>query len=196
MRSEPTPLLRPVRPDDRAALACFLLALSPASRGLRFHGGVNPRSERLLDQLSQADGRRHIAWVATLPADGTERIVGEARCVGQKGAADMAIAVADDWQGRGLAGPLLQALQAAAREAGVRRLRADVLHRNQRMAAFLRREGFAPEGEAEGERDGDTEAACWVCTLPAPAARSWRSAWWHGLGLGWLRVADGALQRA
>lgn len=160
----PQPQLRPVRAADLPAMRQFVLGLSSDSRGLRFHGGVNPSSERLLTHLTQADGRRHIALVAVLPCDDGDVVVGEARCVrGADGeAAEFAISVADAWQGRGLARQLLAALLAAAAQAGMDTVVGDVLTRNSRMGRFMQNAGFeATAGDEAGVQR-------WVCSL-APA---------------------------
>lgn len=166
------PHLRPVRADDAPAMGRFLQTLSTASRRLRFHGAVRPDSAALLAQLTQADGQRQIALVAVLAADDGDVIVGEARCVRSGGAvAEFAIAVADAWQGRGVAGPLLRALLAAAAAAGIEAVVGGVLAHNGRMAGFLQREGFVAADEVE---DGVQR---WQRTLAAPAAQrhSWRA---------------------
>lgn len=140
------PVLRPVRPDDLGAMRDFLCALSPESRRLRFHGAVNPRSQRLLQHLTQTDGVQRTAWVAVLPCDDGEVIVGEARwaCC-DAGCAEFGLVVADAWQGRGVATALLRALQREATAAGIDTLQGDVLVDNHRMAAFMWRQGFEPD---------------------------------------------------
>lgn len=151
LEATPQPALRPVRAADLPAMRRYVVGLSSDSRGLRFHGGVNPTSERLLTHLTQADGRRHIALVAVLACDDGDVIVGEARCVrGHEGeSAEFAISVAEAWQGRGLARQLLQALLAAAAQAGVDAVVGEVLSRNGRMAGFMQREGFVQAASAE-----------------------------------------------
>jgi acetyltransferase len=158
------PLLRPVRADDRPAMQRFLQGLSVASRRLRFHGSVKPESESVLRLLTQADGRHHIAWVAVLPCDDGEIIVGEARCARQpegedSGEAEFAIAVADAWQGRGLAQRLLNAVLREARAAGFDTVVGEVLADNGRMAAFMQREGFSLGGSG-------SDVQRWTRTLP------------------------------
>ncbi len=179
--AQPQPALRPVRADDLPAMRRFVQGLAAGSRALRFHGGVKPDSPRLLAHLTQADGRRHIAYVAVLPCDDGELIVGEARVVrGADGEpAELAIAVADAWQGRGLAGRLLRTLLAAAAESGFDAVAGDVLAHNVRMAGFMRREGFEP---APGLEAGVQR---WQRALAAP--RPARPLW-----LGWLRRPFGA----
>jgi len=145
------PRLRSVQPADAPAMSRYLQTLGAASRRQRFHGCVHSGSERLLQHLTGADGRRHIALVAVLPCDDGDLIVGEARCVrGAEGEpAEMAISVAEAWQGRGLAVTLLRGMLAAAAAAGVSQVTGDVLAGNARMMAFMRREGFAPDGAEE-----------------------------------------------
>ena len=73
--------------------------------------------------------------------------------VGEDGeTAEFAIAVADRWQGCGLAHRLLDALVACARRTGLRWLVADVLATNVRMLGLAQRMGFAPSGR--GAVDG------------------------------------------
>jgi len=175
--AHPQPQLRPVRPEDRAAMREFVRGLSAQSRALRFHGGVKADSDMLLSHLTQADGRRHIAFVAVLACDDGDLIVGEARVVrGSEGEpAELAIAVADAWAGRGLARRLLRTLLAAAAEAGFEAVVGEVLAHNGRMGGFMQREGFVvadPATVAGVQR--------WQRTLTAPQAP--RSGWLSWLG--------------
>ncbi len=137
--------LRPIRPDDAAALQGFVRALSPASRRLRFHAALNELSETSLRALTCVDQRSRVAFVLTVAEHGTERILGEARYAvsGDGETAEFAIAVADAFRGLGLAERLLAALIDAARAAGLRWLIGEVLAGNARMLAFMRRCGFA-----------------------------------------------------
>ena len=196
----PQPQLRPVRAADLPAMRQFVLGLSSDSRGLRFHGGVNPSSERLLTHLTQADGRRHIALVAVLRCDDGDVVVGEARCVrGADGeAAEFAISVADAWQGRGLARQLLAALLAAAAQAGMDTVVGDVLTRNGRMGRFMQQAGFVATASDEAG------VQRWVCQLLSsqpeqPASQALESTapagWmaWVVRQLAWTRPAARAV---
>lgn len=182
LEAQPQPQLRPVRPDDRAAMRRFVQALSPASRGLRFHGGVKADSDMLLSHLTQADGQRHIAFVAVLACDDGELIVGEARVVrGSAGEpAEFAMAVADAWQGRGLARELLRRLLAAAAEAGIEAVVGEVLAHNGRMGGFMQREGFVAAGIT------GAGVQRWQRTLVAPQPRpaGWLAWLGNPFGLG------------
>lgn len=171
--------VRPIRPDDEPALQWFVHCLSPDSRRFRFHAALNELPEPTLRALTRVDQREHVAFVLTVTKDGIERIVGEARFVrsGDRDTAEFGIAVADAYQGTGLADRLLEALIDAARAAGLRWLVGDVLASNARMLSFTRRRGFAATtretspGLVRLERSVDhAPAAYW-------ASRSWIDAW-------------------
>jgi nucleotide-binding universal stress UspA family protein/RimJ/RimL family protein N-acetyltransferase len=132
--------IRPVEPDDRAALAAGFERLSPESRYRRFFGPMPELSERFLDYLTQIDHHDHEALVAVDPSTGDG--VGVARYVRTKpDVAEPAIAVIDDWQGRGVASELLDRLVDRARDEGVARFEAPVLASNPDAIAVLERLG-------------------------------------------------------
>jgi GNAT superfamily N-acetyltransferase len=55
---------------------------------------------------------------------------------------EFAIAVTDEWQGLGLARPLLEALMRHARERGFQRMEGYILATNTRMLSLAKRLGF------------------------------------------------------
>jgi nucleotide-binding universal stress UspA family protein/GNAT superfamily N-acetyltransferase len=140
--------IRPVEPDDRAALADGFERLSPESRYRRFFGPMPELSDRFLDYLTQVDHHDHEAIVAVDPDTGDG--VGVARFV-RTGAdvAEPAVVVIDDWQGRGVASTLLDALVDRARDEGIVRFDAPVLATNTDAIAVMQRLGTTrqrPEG--------------------------------------------------
>ncbi|MFG6431745.1 GNAT family N-acetyltransferase [Roseateles sp. LYH14W] len=166
------PMLRPAHAEDAAAVSVFLQGLSATSRRLRFHGCCNPQSPALALRLCEVDGVRHQAWLAWAGQGDTAVVVGEARLVHvtDTDAAELAIMVADDWQGTGLADALMSQVMAAAAAAGVRTLYGDVLDSNARMQAFMHRHGFEADLFASGEV---------LRMARSPAARQARAG--HGL---------------
>ena len=132
--------IRPIGAGDRDALAAAFDRLSPDSRYLRFFGPVAKLSGSQLTYLTDVDHHDHEALVAVEPGSGDG--VGVARFVRTgDGVAEPAIAVADDWQGRGLAAVLLDELTDRAREEGIHTFVAPVLAHNQAAIAVLRRLG-------------------------------------------------------
>lgn len=173
--------LRRARPADAPAVAAFLAALSPRSRRLRFHGACSGTSPTLLRLLCEVDGLRHQAWFAWARVGGIETVVGEARFARDRhgDAAELALVVADAWQGGGLARALMQRLLQAAAAAGVGELYGDVMDGNARMQTFLARHGFQPG--PHGPEDV-IRMRRRLCLAAAPARALSRA---HG----WLRAA-------
>ena len=140
LRDGSTVHVRPVRPDDRAALLQFLEGLSQESRALRFFSGfVNLAGEA--DRAIDVDYRNRHGLVATAGAGG--RVVGHALYIKSgAGRAEVAFAVADSLQGRGLGTQLVECLAEHACENGLETFEAQVLPANHRMVEVFRESGF------------------------------------------------------
>lgn len=132
--------IRPIEPDDREELRRGFERLSPESRYRRFFGPMPTLRERDLDYLTNVDHHDHEALIAFDEATG--KGVGVARYVRiGEGVAEPAIAVADEWQGRGVARPLLDALVDRARAEGIRRFEAPILAGNKPAIRLFERLG-------------------------------------------------------
>ncbi len=131
-------VVRPVAPVEAEHVVDAVFAgLSPRSRFLRFHSSVPRLPSTVRAALAAVDGRRHAAVVAVAPGVGP---VGVARVIGPGGGrADLAVAVVDAWQRRGLGGRLLTAVTALAEDLGHTELRGAVLPENAAMLALARR---------------------------------------------------------
>lgn len=135
----------PLVPDDRAWLREGYTRLSPESRYQRFLTSFTELSEGLLRVLvDSVDGVDHVALVlVALPPGGEEEVVGVARIIrypDRPASADVAVTVADAWQGRGVATALLAALL-RCRPLGVARLVTQVAVGNPASLAMLDRLG-------------------------------------------------------
>jgi acetyltransferase len=139
--------VRPLRWTDRAIYERAVLDLSPRSRYLRFFAPVPRLSEKLLDLMTQTDGHRHVAYVAlTLDESTALGVVRYIRSAHHPQTGEVAIAVADAWQGRGLGGQLLRDIVEHARLAGLQSLAATTLLENSGAARLLQASGFAAVG--------------------------------------------------
>jgi GNAT superfamily N-acetyltransferase len=141
--------IRPLAPTDRDRLAAAFSRLGEQTRWRRFGGLASRLGERDLDRLTRIDHHHHEA-LAAIAAD---RIVGVARYIAlpdDPEAAEVAIAVEDDWQGRGIGRRLMTELVDRAREEGVRRLLAYVGAENLPVHAWIAR-----VGGVAAARDGD-----------------------------------------
>jgi RimJ/RimL family protein N-acetyltransferase len=139
--------VRPIDATDRDLLATWFGRLSDESRRLRFLGPKPRLSERELTYLTEVDHVSHTALVAIDERNG--RMVGVARYATADPhgrVADIAIAVADEWQGRGIGTRLAARLVRAARANGIKRLTALTLWENEASIALLHRLGFLRAG--------------------------------------------------
>jgi RimJ/RimL family protein N-acetyltransferase len=138
-------VIRPVLPQDRQLMGAFFEGLSADARCNRFLHPVREPSAALLRQFTEVDYDNHVALVAETFADGQEAVIGEARYVrgADLSAAEFSIAVAEPWQGKGLAQLMLVKLECRAAAAGVRRMFGDALASNTKMLALARKAGFA-----------------------------------------------------
>ena len=138
--------LRLIQPDDKARLLAGFRQLSAESRSRRFLGGKQVLSEAELRYFTEIDQVDHFAIGAMeLDARGREcdgvavgrfvRLSGEPRC------AEVAIAIADRLQGKGLGLLLLERLVEAAQERGFKRLRFDYRADNIGMHRLVRHAG-------------------------------------------------------
>ena len=132
-------LIRPVRGTDAPLLADGFARLSARSRQMRFLTPKKELSPAELRYFTDVDHHDHEALGALDQANG--RGVGIARYVRDASdpqAAEIAVTIVDDWQGRGLGTELLSQLSDRARQEGIRRFTALVTAGNTAMAGLLR----------------------------------------------------------
>ncbi|MEA2309221.1 MAG: hypothetical protein QOI65_1507 [Thermoleophilaceae bacterium] len=158
LRDGRTVLVRPISPGDKELLSDAFHRLSEESRRRRFLTPATELTAEDLHYLTEVDHNRHEAMVAIDPASG--RLVGSARYVQvprERDAAEVAVAVADDWQRRGVATALLAALSGRARENGVERFRAYVSSDNSVVLDALDRAGGTSSRSESGEIEFNVE---------------------------------------
>ncbi len=135
---------------DRDALLAGFERLSPTSRFRRFFTGIPSLLDQMVDRLTNIDQHHHVAvgvFDPTRPSDigrpdglgvGVGRYIVSDR---DRTRAEFAVAVIDEYQGRGIGSSLLQALVLIAAERGIDTFTADVLAENKGMISVLRRFG-------------------------------------------------------
>jgi N-acetylglutamate synthase-like GNAT family acetyltransferase len=116
-------LIRPIGKDDAALERAFLERLSPESRECRFLGQMN-FSDDMIMRFTDIDYRRDMAFVALRHEAGEKREIGVSRfCMSDDGTScECAVAVADEWQDRGLGDVLMRHLIEVARQRGIKRM--------------------------------------------------------------------------
>ncbi len=134
--SGPAVLARPLRHGDVRTVLAVFERLSERSRRARFNGPKPCLTRSDLRQLALADRTRH-ALVGHV--EGDPRPVAIARLVRDGRSAEIAFAVADEYQRRGIGSALTAELIADARAAGITEVTAVVSSDNSAAIALLRR---------------------------------------------------------
>jgi RimJ/RimL family protein N-acetyltransferase len=144
--------IRPIQPDDKPLIVDGFNRMSEESRMRRFLTPASELTHEDLIYLTEVDHKRHEAMVAIEPFEG--RGVGAARYVrvpGDRETAEVAVAVVDDWQQRGVATALMYALAERARENGIERFTALVSPENRVVLNALTGAGAERVGKDGGE---------------------------------------------
>lgn len=177
-----TPIVvRSLGEEDQELLITMFERLSERSRYRRFLTPKQRLSDRELAAFVDVDHRNREALVG-LASNGAETGIGVARFVRSPEdpeAAEVAVAVADDWHRRGVGLVLLAQLADRARAEGIRRFSALVLAENRDVRALFERVGDVTVGSAD---EGQLELEI---TLPEG----------EGIGPGLARALKAAARR-
>jgi GNAT superfamily N-acetyltransferase len=152
-------IVRQIEPEDKPLLLEGFTHFGETSRYQRFMGPKKRLSTRELAYFTDIDHADHEAIGALDPQTGHG--VGVARFIRERAGADIAeaaVAVVDEWQGRGLGGVLLERLAERATEVGVTAFSAALLTDNRAMLAL-----FARLGRMEVLHDSGSAARLTVC---------------------------------
>jgi GNAT superfamily N-acetyltransferase len=154
--------VRPLTHSDRAAVAFALRHLGERSLYQRYLVGSGPPIRREVARLLSVDHWHHEVLIAfhvhpRIPIGVTEYVRTDDFEV-----AEVAVAIADDWQHQGVGRELIRELRVRALGAGIRRFSATALFENRGALALIRELGDAQSSYAGG---GTTEL-----TVPLAAA--------------------------
>jgi acetyltransferase len=138
LRGGRTVRVRLVRPADAEAIQEFVRALSDASRRLRFFAPIRELAPATLARLTESTSRRDRVLLAEAHDGEMWRMVALAQYAQGDDARtrDLALVVADAWQGQGLGRALMGMLIQSAHDARCARVVADVLRGNEAMLAL------------------------------------------------------------
>lgn len=133
--------IRPIKPDDGDLLRAFFERLGPESRYFRFFKIKKSLSDDEVEFFTHVDYDDRMAMVVVL--DGEFIGVGRYDREGDDSEiAEVAFAVADEHQGRGIGTELLELLTAYARDHGIEKFTAYVLAENRQMMRVFRNSGY------------------------------------------------------
>jgi RimJ/RimL family protein N-acetyltransferase len=145
--------VRPIAPEDEPLLHQAVAAMSERTVYFRFFSPLKRLPDALAHRLAVVDYNDRFALVATSHRpSGKERILGVARYdrARDTDVAEVAVAVIDEYQHRGLGGALLAILARVARQHGIKTFTLIVLPENQQMLGLLRKIGWIHHAKLSG----------------------------------------------
>ena len=141
--------VRPMRPEDIELESRFFDGLSERSRYQRFMQYLPTLPPGMLARFTQLDYDRELALVCL--HENQFVAVGRYAPNPDGRTAEFALAVGDDWQGKGIGRALLERLCEAARDAGYQALYGHILDANRDMLDLAAHLGFAEESRSGNE---------------------------------------------
>lgn len=137
-------VIRPIGKHDREAERAFIEGLSAQARRYRFLGHMRSPSEQMIEDFTNIDLAHEAAFVAVIPEDSRERIVGVSRysCDLAGPNCECAVTVSDEWQNKGLGTLLMKHLIEVAKARGIRSLISIDSADNIQMTDLARHLGF------------------------------------------------------
>jgi RimJ/RimL family protein N-acetyltransferase len=145
--------VRPIVPEDEPLLHEAVAAMSERTVYFRFFSPLKRMPDAMAHRLAVVDYNDRFALVATTrKPDAKERIVGVARYdrVPNTDVAEIAVAVIDEFQRRGLGSALMTILGKVAGEHGIKTFTLIVLPENQQMLGLLRKMGWIHRAKLSG----------------------------------------------
>ncbi len=152
LRDGSTAFIRLSEPSDKDALRDFFYQLSPESRKRRFFSSAKPSEALIERQCDSSNPRSRLTLIVSRIVEGTSRIIATGSYAARDDTtAEVAFAVDDEFQGKGLGGLLLERLALLAARNGFTRFWALTRIENQLMLETFRRSGFPLHSKVEDE---------------------------------------------
>jgi len=147
--------IRSIHAEDEPALRSFFKTLSEESIFLRFGSHRINMGHEHLARFCQLDYDRDIAIVAVVPGE-REIIIGDARInrLSDLESAEIAFAIADQWQGMGIGSMLMDFCMTVAKQLELKTLLMEVMRSNVKMKRLGFKFGFQ-QLPRSGEHDID-----------------------------------------
>jgi acetyl coenzyme A synthetase (ADP forming)-like protein len=150
LRDGTTASIRVAAPPDKDAIAAFFAALSDESRWDRFFSRAFPGDEFIDALCDSSNPRTRLTLVVTRLREPAERVIAAGSYAARsETTAELAIAVADEFQGRGIGTLLLERLAVVAARNGFHRFWAVTQAQNRAMLEVFRQSGFECQQKTE-----------------------------------------------
>src|SRR5262249_5099464 len=151
LRDGSTATIRVTTTQDAPAMAEFFHRLSPESRQRRFFSSSEPTVDFVKSLCDSSNPQKQLTLAVTRKADSADAIVAAGTYIGRdRTTAEVAMAVEDRFQGKGIGTLLLERLALLAVRGGFTRFWAITQFENQGMIDVFRHSGFPATERFEG----------------------------------------------
>jgi acyl-CoA hydrolase/RimJ/RimL family protein N-acetyltransferase len=142
---------RPVKPSDERMLQEFLYHLSERSVYHRFFNNMKAFPRHLAQSMVSVDFHNEMGVVGVIGTPGSERIIANGQWLlnPEQNSAEVAFAVADEYQRQGIGTHLLGLLIRLAKEQGIEAFNSDVFMGNHAMMHVFRNSGCVLHSELD-----------------------------------------------
>jgi acetyl coenzyme A synthetase (ADP forming)-like protein len=143
LRDGTTATVRLAHPADREPMAKFFASLSKDSQRQRFFSLAQPGNNLINSFCDDSNPRKCLCLIVIRSSGGGTRIIATANYIARdETIAEIAVAVDDQFQGKGIGSLLLERLSVLAARNGFRRFWAVTMAENQAMLDVFRESGF------------------------------------------------------
>jgi acyl-CoA synthetase (NDP forming) len=143
LRDGTTANVRLAHPEDQELMTAFFRRLSTDSRQRRFFSAAEPATKLIDSFCDDSDPRKQLCLIVTRDSGNAPRIIASANYMAHdEGTAEIALAVDDAFQGKGIGSLLLERLAVLAVRNGFRRFWAITMPGNQQMLDVFYQSGF------------------------------------------------------
>jgi acyl-CoA hydrolase/GNAT superfamily N-acetyltransferase len=145
--------IRPIRPDDEPMMKEMFYNFSERTRYLRFHGPIKSLPHTRLQVFCNVDYDEEMALIGTIGDPGSEEVIAVGRYMhdAANNSAEVAFAVQDDYQNKGLGKALYGKLVDIGRERRIEKFFAEVLPENIPMLRVFHHADCEVATKTEGE---------------------------------------------
>lgn len=145
-------ILRPIKSEDEPMIGEMLATVSEQTLRFRFFGNIPRFDHDRLVRFTNIDYDREMAIVAELTEGGKKRLIGVARLTGdpERGSAEFAALIHDQFQGKGLGFKLTDRIIGIAQDKGFREIDGYISCENTRMLKVSEELGFTRVSTEDG----------------------------------------------
>lgn len=146
-------VLRPMHPSDADKAAAFKSSLTDDTIMARFLGFIPKVTDKFVSQIVLVDFTKEMAIVAEITVGSTKTILAVGRIakdVTNKSTVELAVIVADKWQGKNLGAQLIDYMIFIAEDMGYKHITAVTSSYNERVLKILKNKDITKQFTEDG----------------------------------------------